>query len=57
MLMNKNFELALELRLLGRIGWSTAIGHKTGHILDDHQTQFITSPVEQIRFNFDLEAS
>lgn len=57
MLMNKNFELALELCLLGRIGWSTAIGHETGHILNDHQAQFVASPVEQVRFNFDLEAS
>lgn len=57
MLMNKNFELALELCLLGRIWWSTAIGHKTGHILNDHQAQLVTSPVEQIRFNFDLQAS
>lgn len=46
MLMNKNFELALELCLLGWIGWSIAIGHKTGHILDDHQAQFVTSSVE-----------
>lgn len=46
MLVDKNLELALELCLLGRIGWSTAICHKTGHILDDHQAQFVTSPVE-----------
>lgn len=57
MLMNKNFELALELRLLGRVGISAVVGNKAGHILDDHQAQFVTSPVEQIRFNFDLQAS
>lgn len=43
--------------MLGCVGWAAAIGDKARHILDDHQAQFITSPVEQIRLNFDLQAS
>jgi hypothetical protein len=54
MLMDQNFELALEFRLLSRIGRSTAISNKTRHILNDHQAQFVTSAVEMIWFNFDL---
>lgn len=57
MLMNQNLELALKFRLLVRVRRSTTIRNKTGHILDDHQAHFITSSVEQIRLNFDLQAT
>lgn len=54
MLVNQNFELTLKLCLLVRIRRPTSVIGQARHVLDDHQTNFIASSVEQIWLNFDL---
>lgn len=51
-LVNEDFELALELGLLCRVG--LGVGWQAGHVLEQHDAHFVTGTVEQIGLYLDL---
>lgn len=54
MLVDDHLKLPLELGLLLRVGLAVATSGKTGHVLDNHEAELITSLIKQIRLDFDL---
>lgn len=46
MLVNDHLELPLELGLLLRVRLAVATSGKTGHVLDNHEAELITSLVK-----------